>query len=191
MNVARNNVTINGRPAHIRRGPLSARQKAILADCQYLADVLSECLSPPPSAYDDESSPVQYESHITPRMEWRGKLVHPARGSLTQPYHPGHSAIDIAGRPGSDIVAAAPGVVRRVHTAGWDGGGGNNIVIDHGGGLVTRYNHLDSVGVAEGQVVAAGQPIGTLGSTGHSTGPHLDFRVIYDGHLEDPADWLA
>jgi murein DD-endopeptidase MepM/ murein hydrolase activator NlpD len=89
-----------------------------------------------------------------------------------------HFGIDIAGQTGNPIYAADHGVV--VY-AGWnDYGYGNMIVIDHGSGWQTLYAHLDSVNVSCGEEVIQGETIGTMGSTGKSTGPHLHFEMRSD-----------
>lgn len=99
-----------------------------------------------------------------------------------------HAAIDIGGADtGSAIVASAKGKV--VH-AGWYGGFGNSVIIDHGGGLTTQYNHCSAVLVSEGDKVKRGQTIAEVGSTGYSTGPHLDYRVYKDGSVVSPWDYL-
>ena len=98
-----------------------------------------------------------------------------------------HGAIDIAANSGSDIVSVADGEVISV---GWNGGFGNSIKVDHGGGLVTMYNHCSSIKASVGQKVSKGQTIAFVGSTGSSTGPHLDFRVFQDGTTKDPNSYL-
>jgi len=99
-----------------------------------------------------------------------------------------HAAIDIGGASsGSPIVASASGKV--IH-AGWYGGFGNSVIIDHGGGITTQYNHCSSVNVSEGQKVKRGDTIAFLGSTGYSTGPHLDYRVYVDGNVVSPWNYL-
>ena len=98
-----------------------------------------------------------------------------------------HGAIDIAAGSGSAIVSVADGKVIR---AGWNGGFGNSIMVDHGGGLVTMYNHCSGFGASVGQEVKKGETIAYVGSTGSSTGPHLDFRVFQDGTTKDPNSYL-
>ncbi len=98
-----------------------------------------------------------------------------------------HEGIDIAVGSGTPVGAAAPG---RVIFAGWMGGYGNLVVIDHGGGLSTAYGHNSSLAVSVGQTVATGTVIAYSGSTGHSTGPHVHFEVRVGGTPVDPLGYL-
>jgi murein DD-endopeptidase MepM/ murein hydrolase activator NlpD len=98
-----------------------------------------------------------------------------------------HEGIDIAAPSGTPIASAAGGTVIY---AGWLGGYGNLVVIDHGGGVSTAYAHQSSIAVGSGQSVAQGQVIGYVGSTGHSTGPHLHFEVRVNGQAVDPLGYL-
>lgn len=94
-----------------------------------------------------------------------------------------HMGIDIGASEDTPIYAALPGTVT---TAGWYGGYGNAVIIDHGGGMQTLYGHMSAVGTSPGMNVMPGQVIGFVGSTGNSTGPHLHFSVIQDGQWLDP-----
>jgi murein DD-endopeptidase MepM/ murein hydrolase activator NlpD len=94
-----------------------------------------------------------------------------------------HEGVDLAAPAGTQVRAAGGGVV--VH-AGQDAGYGNFVVIDHGGGLETRYAHLASASVKVGDRVDAGNAIGAVGSTGRSTGPHLHFEVRRSGKSVNP-----
>lgn len=85
-----------------------------------------------------------------------------------------HAGMDIDGERGDLVVAPANGVVTE---AGWNGGYGNMIEIDHGNGLKTRYGHLSKVEVAVGDTLTRGQLIAFIGSTGRSTGPHLHYEL--------------
>jgi murein DD-endopeptidase MepM/ murein hydrolase activator NlpD len=98
-----------------------------------------------------------------------------------------HEGIDIAVPTGTPVAAAASGTVI---TAGWLGGYGNLVVIDHGNGLATAYGHNSSVTVGVGQSVAQGQVIAYSGSTGHSSGPHVHFEVRVNGSPVDPLGYL-
>jgi murein DD-endopeptidase MepM/ murein hydrolase activator NlpD len=98
-----------------------------------------------------------------------------------------HEGIDLAVGVGTPVVAAASGTVI---VAGWLGGYGNLVVIDHGNGISTAYGHNTSVTVGVGQSVAQGQLISYSGSTGHSTGPHVHFEVRINGTPVDPLGYL-
>jgi murein DD-endopeptidase MepM/ murein hydrolase activator NlpD len=98
-----------------------------------------------------------------------------------------HSGLDIAGRKGSAVQAAAAGVV--VH-AGRKRGYGNSVEIRHANGYSTRYAHADELLVAPGEKIEKGQPIATVGNTGRSTGPHLHFEVIKDDRRVNPKKFL-
>ena len=99
-----------------------------------------------------------------------------------------HTGIDIRGEPGEPVHATAAG---RVTIAGWDGGYGNLVEIDHGNGLATRYGHLSQIDVHVGDEVRIGQTIGLIGSTGRSTGPHLHYETRVDGTPVNPEKFLA
>jgi murein DD-endopeptidase MepM/ murein hydrolase activator NlpD len=99
-----------------------------------------------------------------------------------------HAGTDIRGKRGTPIVAAGDGVVK---LARWYGGYGNYIQVDHGGGVITAYAHLQRFLVKPDQVVVAGQAIGHMGTTGRSTGSHLHFEVRLDGRPVDPVMAMA
>jgi murein DD-endopeptidase MepM/ murein hydrolase activator NlpD len=98
-----------------------------------------------------------------------------------------HEGIDITAPTGTPIWAAAAGTV--IH-AGWLGGYGNLVVIDHGNGLATAYAHASVIVVAVGQEVAQGETVALVGSTGNSSGPHLHFEVRVNGIAVDPLLYL-
>lgn len=98
-----------------------------------------------------------------------------------------HSGIDVRGKTGTPIYAAADGTVQ---FAQYHGGYGNTIMIDHGGRYETLYAHLYRIHVEEGEKVRKGDTIGELGSTGRSTGPHLHYEIIKDGQHVDPEPYL-
>ena len=118
-----------------------------------------------------------------------GSLLWPVPGgSISQYYHAGHLALDIAAPYGTQIIASQAGTVT---WAGWrNNGGGNVISIDHGNGMQTVYNHLGSIWVSPGQYVGAGQGIGGVGCTGMCTGPHVHFEVIVNGVIDNPLRYL-
>jgi len=111
-----------------------------------------------------------------------GYRTHPITGRRTF-----HSGIDIAANSGNAVYAYSNG---KVVEAGWNGGYGNCILIDHGNGLKTRYAHLSKIYVQAGQKVVTGNRIGTVGSTGSSTGPHLHFEVIKNGQTKNPLNYI-
>ncbi len=98
-----------------------------------------------------------------------------------------HTGMDIRGEVGEPVHATAAG---RVSIAGWDGGYGNLVEIDHGNGLATRYGHLSQIDVHVGDEVRIGQVIGLIGSTGRSTGPHLHYETRIDGEPVNPEKFL-
>jgi len=77
-----------------------------------------------------------------------------------------------------------------VTVAGWSGGYGKMVEIDHGNGFVTRYGHLSEIEVKVGQQVRLGQSVGRVGTTGRSTGPHLHYETRFDGEAVDPQKFL-
>jgi murein DD-endopeptidase MepM/ murein hydrolase activator NlpD len=98
-----------------------------------------------------------------------------------------HTGIDFRGEIGEPIHATAGGIVT---VAGWTGGYGKMIEIDHGNGLATRYGHLSEIDVDIGQAVRTGAVIGKLGSTGRSTGPHLHYETRLNGEAVNPQKFL-
>jgi len=98
-----------------------------------------------------------------------------------------HSGQDIDAAWGDPVVAGASGTVTFV---GWQNGYGQLIVIDHGGGLTTRYGHLSHLDVAQGQAVVRSEFIGRVGSTGRSTGPHLHYEVRFNDEPVNPLPYL-
>lgn len=121
-----------------------------------------------------------------------GGCVWPARGPVTSEYGNRwgrlHAGIDIGGPVGSQIWAAKAGTVV---VSGSQGGYGNTIVIDHGGGMTTLYAHQSRLVAGQGQRVSQGQLIGYIGNTGNSTGPHLHFETRYGGTPKNPRGCLG
>jgi len=99
-----------------------------------------------------------------------------------------HAGLDIAGDKGQPVYATAAGVVTQ---AGYSGGYGNLIVVDHGFGLETRYGHLSGFNVQKGAHVKRGEMIGRLGATGRTTGNHLHYEVMANGRLLNPLQLLT
>ena len=129
-----------------------------------------------PSIYPANPRTVQLTSPF-------GARYHPIRKAIVV-----HEGVDLAGAAGQPVYATGDGVVEstQVNFSGY----GNVIVIDHGFGYKTRYAHLKEIKVVEGQVVIRGDCIGTLGSSGLSTGPHLHYEVLYRGVHVNPWNFL-
>lgn len=111
-----------------------------------------------------------------------GMRADPFNGRLAM-----HEGLDMAGELRGPVLATAPG---RVAAAGWEGGYGRMVEIDHGLGIRSRYAHLHSISVEVGDQVEFRQAIGIMGSTGRSTGPHLHYEVRVDGKPTDPMNFL-
>lgn len=99
----------------------------------------------------------------------------------------GHTGIDIGAAHGTNVLAAQSGTVIM---ASYNGGYGNCVMIDHGGGVVTLYGHNSAMNVSVGQYVSRGEVIAKVGSTGMSTGPHIHFEVRVNGVIKDPMPYL-
>ncbi len=98
-----------------------------------------------------------------------------------------HTGLDMRGDIGDPVRVTANGTVT---TAGWNGGYGKMVEVDHGNGLTTRYGHLSEIDVRVGEKVRIGQVIGKIGSTGRSTGPHLHYETRIDDQAVDPQRFL-
>lgn len=107
-----------------------------------------------------------------------GMRAHPILGGYRQ-----HSGVDLAAPTGSPVLATAAGTVTY---ADWRSGYGLLVVVEHGGGLQTRFAHLSRIVVGTGQRVASGQLVGLVGATGRATGAHLHYEVRRNGRAIDP-----
>lgn len=155
--------------------------------------------TPPAEAAGAQSfSSALDAASAAPAQQEGGAMLWPVSGTVTSgfgerrnpmgagdDFHPG---LDIAADSGTPIAAAAAG---RVIAAGPGGGYGNLIVVDNGNGVTTRYGHCSQIFARVGESVAAGQTIGAVGSTGHSTGPHLHFEVRVGDKPVDPQPFLG
>jgi murein DD-endopeptidase MepM/ murein hydrolase activator NlpD len=141
----------------------------------------------PPAPAADPPAPAALSAQ-PPAMVGTGSLAWPVSGSVSQYFHAGHPALDIAAPYGTAAHAADSGVV---NWAGWRNNGGGYVVsIDHGNGMTTVYNHLSSIWVSAGQAVSQGQGVGAVGCTGICTGPHLHFEVVVGGVDVNPLRYL-
>lgn len=132
------------------------------------------------SSKEDYLWPCPDSSRITSKFGYRKA---PTAGAST--YHMG---IDIGAPTGTNIVATKSGVVTSVYVSR---ASGNSIVVYHGDGVFTYYFHCSAILVESGQNVAQGEVIGLVGSTGYSTGPHLDFRININGEYKDPLKYVS
>lgn len=98
-----------------------------------------------------------------------------------------HTGLDFRAATGDPVRVTANG---KVVSAGWSGGYGRMIEVDHGNGLSTRYGHLSEINVKVGEIVKIGQVVGLVGSTGRSTGPHLHYETRIEGEAVDPQKFL-
>ncbi len=117
-------------------------------------------------------------------------LIYPTIGTITQGFHSGHYALDIANRSKPAIWAAKDGEVIKATVGQWSGGYGNHIVIDHGDGTQTLYAHMESLNKGVGDYVSQGDVIGKMGATGRVygvTGIHLHFEYRVNGVKVNPA----
>jgi murein DD-endopeptidase MepM/ murein hydrolase activator NlpD len=142
------------------------------------------------SAQATVSSSPTYSQASTDSSPSASGFIWPVSGPVVSPFGwrwgRMHEGVDIAAGYGSPIAAAASGTVIY---AGWMGGYGNLIIIDHGGGIATAYAHQSSFAVGGGPV-SQGQTIGYVGCTGHCFGPHLHFEVRVNGSAVDPLGYL-
>lgn len=122
--------------------------------------------------------PINYTYFSSPY----GMRPHPIEGIWKM-----HNGVDLDAPLNTPIYASRSG---KVYYRGWWGTGGNTIMINHQDGYISRYLHMESFAVANGEWVAAGQIIGYCGTTGGSTGPHLHFEIQYNGSYVNPADYI-
>ncbi|MDF1486778.1 peptidoglycan DD-metalloendopeptidase family protein [Tessaracoccus caeni] len=134
---------------------------------------------PPALAPTAATGDAPVSGRITSRY---GMRVHPVTGVYKL-----HDGLDFAAPCGTTISLPWAGTVS---SAGWDGGYGYRVIVDHGDGLRTAYAHLPDVGVSIGQELAAGSQVGVVGTTGYSTGCHLHWMAWRDGSLIDPESLL-
>lgn len=124
-------------------------------------------------------------------IETKRSLVNvlPINTGVSQEFHLGHPGIDITASLGSKIYPIKEGTVVLMSFTKWDYG--RSVVIDHGNGLETRYAHMGKVFVEEGERVTTDTPIGEVGLTGRTTGPHLHLEIIKNGRNVNPRAYLT
>jgi murein DD-endopeptidase MepM/ murein hydrolase activator NlpD len=160
---------------------LSRRVVSLVAD----PTPLPTPVAPPPTPAPPAPRPAAKPQIVS----GNGQLAWPVPGGvISQYYSSAHLALDIAAPAGSRVNASDDGVVT---WAGWrNNGGGLVVVIDHGNGIVTAYNHLGVIKVAVGQAVSRNQRIANVGCTGNCTGPHVHFEVVVGGVIVNPLRYL-
>jgi len=141
---------------------------------------------------------VRSTTRFNPVKSWTNSLSLPAAATMNgvfgtirsyngSPFNRFHRGVDFAGAPGTPVLAAADGTVVIADALNIRG---NTIVIDHGWGVYTLYAHQNTMLVNPGDTVTSGQSIGTIGSTGRITGPHLHWEVWLNGVSVDPLQWV-
>lgn len=142
------------------------------------------------SDFAPDETPVETEETIPadelPEASW----VKPTEGTITQGFHAGHYAYDIANSEQPDILAVADGTITYASAGTWDGGYGTNIWIDHNNGYRTHYAHMEDIYVSVGDTVTQGQPIAKMGNTGRvygNTGIFLHFELSYNDVKVSPS----
>ncbi len=196
------------------RDVAAERRKAVLARLSELQEArvqkqrLSDALEARIREYQAEADEVaRQESGLTALIRSKERevidpgadgrvsgagLVWPLRGRVTSGFGPRwgrlHAGIDISGGTGTPIRAAKAG---EVIFAGPYSGYGNTVIINHGGGFTTLYAHQSRLGTRDGAQVSQGEVIGSVGSTGHSTGPHLHFETRVNGSPQNPRRYLS
>lgn len=180
------------RVPHVVASKGSTPVGAMPEDSPFLAWMLAQPATLSPQQALGGAEVRRYPSLAPVPSDWvygSGYFMWPTYGWLTQGYRSDHRAIDIAAPAGSPVTASDRGVVLR---AGWNNQGyGNFVIVDHNIDYLTLYAHMSDIFVSEGEVVAQGQILGTVGSTGNSTGPHLHFEIRDFGRLANPLEFLA
>ncbi|WP_121967939.1 M23 family metallopeptidase [Leptolyngbya sp. BC1307] len=174
------------------RGALSAAINQLDKDSANLTELILERVA----AADGINSKMAREEALRAARS-SGRMVRPSLGPITSQFgrrfHPVlgysrfHAGTDFGAAHGTPILAAESGVVI---FAGWYGGYGNAVIIDHGAGVTTLYGHASRLNVQEGEAVKQGDAIAAVGTTGLSTGPHLHFEVRHNGEPTDPMAFL-
>ena len=161
----------------------------------YLADICDGTGFYESGSWEPKTRSVKYELHVGPLPEFdKSKLRRPVKGRVNSPFgirpESGkmHLGVDFKGKRGDTVRVALPG---RVVRKGFDRNGyGWYVCVVNNCGLETRYAHLGKVLVAKGDTVGCNMPVGLVGTTANSTGPHLHFEVRYGGKVVDPMLFL-
>ena len=182
-------IEVNGRPLSFTLQPKDYEEQRLTVKREYVAPSAEQL-----ARYRREAARSRAAlATFTPELPQSLRLALPVEGPMSSPFglrrffndeprNP-HSGLDLAAPTGTPIKAPARG---RVLDTGEFFFNGNTVFLDHGGGLVSMYCHLERIDVAAGAIVEAGQPIGTVGATGRVTGPHLHWGVSLNGTMVDP-----
>lgn len=146
-----------------------------------LADSESSAEAAPPSTTTDSLTAPLASLSVSSPFGYRTNPLTGAAGEM-------HTGVDYAGACSAPVLSAGEGVV--VEAGFSASGAGNRIVVDHGNGLKTTYNHLATIGASVGQPMARGQQIAGVGTTGASTGCHLHFEVMVNDQVVNPNSWI-
>jgi murein DD-endopeptidase MepM/ murein hydrolase activator NlpD len=165
-----------------KRAELGAKQAQLTADFQAISDEIAASLAKLSNTPSYGTGQFIWPVGKVPIASPFGYRTDPITGEQTF-----HAGVDFAASCGTPIKAADSGVV---FFAGPDGGYGNATIVNHGAGLATLYAHQSAIGVSVGQVVERSQVIGSVGTTGKSTGCHLHFEVRVNGTPVDPMGYL-
>lgn len=131
---------------------------------------------------------MQYIPHGVFKLLWPVSFVRINRGFRPES-DPKHDGLDLGGKKGMPILAAHEGIV--IYAGREFNGYGNMVMVEYSNEWATLYGHLDEFAVKEGAVVSAGEPIGSMGSTGHATGVHLHFELMHNRSPVDPLSLLT
>lgn len=174
-----------------RQAQLIAQARAEAAAAEVAAAGLADpgaaarAPAPAPAPVDQSAAELTASPGVSQALFW------PTQGPITSKFGPRwgrqHNGIDIGANTGTPIVAAASGTVI---AAGAAAGFGNRVIIDHGGGFVTLYAHMNTINTSKGVAVSTGTSIGSVGCTGICTGPHLHFETRVNGVAYNPLNYL-
>ena len=176
----------------VKEGKLGKKEQSIKVTYRNGQKINTEVLSE--KIIKDSVSKVVYKGTKSPMTSNKTLLINPTRGGLVvtsafgERWGRHHNGMDIAGNMGDPIVATTDGVVKNVFYE--KDGYGNVVILEHKGGIETRYAHMSKSEVKEGEKVKKGDLIGRVGNTGRSTGPHLHFEVRINGNPVDPQGYL-
>lgn len=171
---------LNGIDAEIAE--IEGELKTLEAEQDRIKKKINEAAGPPDGTASDGGGGGWYRPVPGRISSGFGPRYHPILH-----YSRMHTGLDMSASSGDPIRATASGTVI---LAGWNGGYGNTIVVNHGGGITSLYAHQSQLGASVGQKVSAGDVVGYIGSTGLSTGPHLHFEIRVNGVPVDPLPYL-